>query len=82
MYGHSQARLVGFWEKYGFRPMRRDVKFAFSDHAYIEIVRELARHDAAITMESDPYLIIRPEGSWDSPGILEQSSTRPITSPH
>lgn len=82
VYGHAQARLIGFWEKHGFRPLRRNATLVFSDHAYIEIVRELARHDAPITMESDPYLIIRPEGSWDAPGILEQSSTRPVTSPH
>lgn len=82
VYGHSQARLVGFWEKFGFRPLHSKAKLVFSDHAYVEIVRELARHDAAITMESDPYLIIRPEGSWDTPGVLEQSSTRPVTSPH
>ncbi|HEY2032987.1 MAG TPA: GNAT family N-acetyltransferase, partial [Rhizomicrobium sp.] len=82
VYGHSQARLVGFWEKHGFKPLRRNTNLVFSDHAYVEIVRELARHAAAITLESDPYLIIRPEGAWDTPGILEQSSTRPITSPH
>ena len=82
VYGHAQARLIGFWEKHGFRPLRRNERLVFFDHAYIEIVRELARHAAPITMESDPYLMIRPEGSWDSPGILEQSSARPVTSPH
>jgi predicted GNAT family N-acyltransferase len=82
VYGHSQARLIGFWEKFGFKPLRRNAGLVFSDHAYVEISRELARHAAAITMESDPYLIIRPEGAWDAPGILEQSSTRPVTSPH
>jgi len=82
VYGHSQARLVGFWQKFGFKPMERQSRLVFSDHAYVEICRELARHDDAITMQSDPYLIIRPEGAWDTPGILEQSSTRPVTSPH
>ncbi|HSC61709.1 MAG TPA: GNAT family N-acetyltransferase [Rhizomicrobium sp.] len=82
LYGHSQARLVGFWQKHGFKVLGRKREFVFSDHAYVEIVRTLLRHDDAITMDSDPYLIIRPEGAWDSPGILEQSSTRPITSPH
>jgi hypothetical protein len=48
----------------------------------VEISRELARHDDAITLQSNPYLIIRPEGAWDVPGILEQSSTWPVTSPH
>jgi predicted GNAT family N-acyltransferase len=82
VYGHSQARLVGFWEKLGFRPLGRNRPLAFSDHAYVEIARHLDRHHDAITMDSDPYLIIRPEGAWDAPGILEQSATRPITSPH
>lgn len=82
VYGHSQARLIGFWEKLGFRPLGRNRTLVFSDHAYIEIVRQLTPHHDAITMDSDPYLIIRPEGSWDTPGILEQSSMRPVTSPH
>ena len=80
--GHSQARLVGFWKKFGFQPMARNFPLVISDQAYVEISRELARHDDAITLQSDPYLIIRPEGAWDVPGILEQSSTRPVTSPH
>jgi predicted GNAT family N-acyltransferase len=82
VYGHSQARLVGFWERLGFTPLGRNRQFAFSDHAYVEIVRVLARHPGAITMDSDPYLIIRPEGAWDAPGVLEKSASRPITSPH
>jgi len=35
----------------------------------------------AITLDSDPYVIIRPEGEWDTPGILEASASRPSTSP-
>jgi len=82
IYGHSQARLVGFWAKLGFQPLGRNRHFSFSDHAYVEIVRHLPPHRDAITMESDPYLIIRPEGAWDTPGILERSAQRPVTSPH
>jgi predicted GNAT family N-acyltransferase len=82
IYGHSQARLVGFWAKFGFKPVLRNTKLVFSDHAYVEIAVDLAPHDAPITMASDPYLIIRPEGSWDTAGVLEHSSARPVTSPH
>jgi hypothetical protein len=35
----------------------------------------------AITLESDPYVIIRPEGDWDRPGVLDLSSTRAASSP-
>jgi len=27
-------------------------------------------------MQEDPYRIIRPEGAWDEPGILETSVAR------
>jgi predicted GNAT family N-acyltransferase len=82
VYGHAQERLVGFWAKFGFKPIPRESRLVFSDHHYVEIAADLTPHRAPITMESDPYLIIRPEGDWDIPGVLEQSSTRPVTSPH
>ena len=66
---------------YSEAPMRNS-PLVFSDHDYVEIVAELAPHAAAITLQSDPYLIIRPEGSWDAPGILERSAARPATNPH
>jgi hypothetical protein len=31
---------------------------------------------------SDPYLLVRPEGRWDEPGILDRSAARPATNPH
>jgi len=82
VYGHSQSRLVGFWQKFGFRPVPRNTKLVFSDHEYVEILADLAPHAAPITMASDPYLIIRPEGAWDAPGILERSTERPATNPY
>jgi hypothetical protein len=41
------------------------------------------RDPEAITIGigTDPYKIIRPEGRWDVPGILENSSLRPVTRP-
>jgi hypothetical protein len=30
----------------------------------------------AIGLESGPYVIVRPEGDWDRPGILESSTER------
>jgi hypothetical protein len=40
-----------------------------------------ARRPNAITIGIDPYLILRPEGSWHRPGILEQSRSRPVSRP-
>jgi predicted GNAT family N-acyltransferase len=81
LYGQSQERLVGFYAKFGFRPMKKNRVLAFSDHAYVEIERELTPHEDAISIDSDPYTIIRPEGRWDEAGILERSASRPITNP-
>lgn len=82
LYGQSQERLVGFYAKFGFKPMKKNRPFVFSDHAYVEIERDLAPHEDALSMDSDPYIIIRPEGRWDEAGVLERSSTRTATNPY
>lgn len=82
LYGHAQKRLIKFWTRFGFQPMRRNVKLVFSDHEYVEILAELKPHEDAITLTSDPYVIIRPEGEWDEPGVLDDSAARPPTNPH
>ena len=82
IYGQSQERLVAFYARFGFTPLQKNRELIFSDHRYVEIVREQQRNGDAITIDSDPYLIIRPEGRWDIPGVLERSATRPATNPH
>jgi len=80
-YGHSQARLVNFWRRWGFAPVEGRPTFVFSDFEYIEISAMLEPDPQAIRIGSDPYLVIRPEGRWYKPGILETSSSRAATSP-
>jgi predicted GNAT family N-acyltransferase len=82
MYGHAQARLVHFWERFGFRPMTKNTRLVYSDHEYVEMVGELAPHEDALTVHSDPYVLVRPEGFWDQPGTLDRSSARVATNPH
>jgi predicted GNAT family N-acyltransferase len=82
IYGQSQKRLVKFWSKFGFQPMRKNANLVFSDHEYVEISAELPAHEDPIAITSDPYVIIRPEGKWDEPGVLDQSAARPPTNPH
>jgi hypothetical protein len=48
----------------------------FSDFEYVEIVADIERDPHAITIGDDPYVVIRPEGRWHKPGILEQSASR------
>jgi len=81
LYGHAQNRLVNFWSRFGFKPVEQGRDIVFSDFAYTEMRADLEPHPDPVSIESDPYIIIRPEGEWHKPGVLEVSSTRPVTSP-
>lgn len=76
LYAHAQKRLLNFWEKRGFSQMPSAREFVFSDFDYVEVKLETAKHPQSITLDADPYVIIRPEGLWDQPGVLESSSGR------
>jgi predicted GNAT family N-acyltransferase len=81
IYGHSQKRLVNFWSRFGFRVMEGAKSFVFSDFDYVEIIADIERDPDCVTIGADPYTIIRPEGRWHLPGILEQSASRAVTRP-
>jgi hypothetical protein len=80
-YGHSQTRLVNFWSRFGFRVMEGGQPFVFSDFDYVEMVTDIEPEASAVRLGRDPYVIIRPEGRWHKPGILERSASRPVTNP-
>jgi predicted GNAT family N-acyltransferase len=82
MYAQAQTRLTAFWKHYGFKPVAPHRKFVFSDHEYIEIEADIAPHPDVLTINSDPLVLIRPEGKWDEPGVLDHSALRPPTNPH
>jgi predicted GNAT family N-acyltransferase len=81
IYGHAQDRLIKFWSHFGAKPLGQDRTLVFSDFSYTEMVIELEPHPDPITVDSDPYVIIRPEGEWHRAGALDMSSARPVTSP-
>lgn len=81
IYGQAQDRLVDFWARFGAKPLGHNRKLTFSDFSYTEMVLELDADPNAITIDSDPYVIIRPEGEWDQPGVLDRSATRAATMP-
>jgi hypothetical protein len=81
IYGLAQDRLVNFWAHFGGRPLEGGRKVTFSDFSYTEMVFDIEPGPDAITIGSDPYMIIRPEGDWDRPGVLDFSAEREVTSP-
>jgi len=82
-YGTAQKRFARFWKHFGFDVMPpREQPIVFSDHEYIEIYGRFEPHPNPITITGDPFVIMRPEGRWDEPGVLEKSRDRPPTNPH
>jgi predicted GNAT family N-acyltransferase len=81
IYGHAQNRLLDFWSRFGAKPFEGSQSFVFSDFDYTEVLIEAEPHPNAIKLGTDPFVIIRPEGRWHVPGILERSSSRPATRP-
>ena len=80
--GHVQERLVPFWKRqFGFYPREGRETFVFSDHQYIEMQGDLTPPNDALGLHSDPLVLLRPEGAWDRPGVLDRSAARPATNP-
>lgn len=70
-YGHSRIDLIEFWERFGFQQIEGRPPLAFSDQDYVEIFYESDPHPDPISLSDGPYVLIRPEGQWDYPGILD-----------
>ncbi len=80
--GYGQVRLIQFWEQY-FDAQVREGRPAFvvSDHEYVEMLVTGVPPADALTLDSDPLVLLRPEGAWDDAGILDRSTTRAPTNP-
>jgi predicted GNAT family N-acyltransferase len=76
IYGRAQKDLLGYYENMGWKQLEGSSEFFFSDYAYIEIVFDADPNPKAIKLGVDPYVLMRPEGRWDRPGILDRSAQR------
>lgn len=81
--GYIQARLAPFMRRVGgVRERHGRPRFVFSDHEYVEVERILPPRADALTIDADPLVLLRPEGDWDRPGVLDHSAARPASNPH
>jgi predicted GNAT family N-acyltransferase len=81
IYGHAREGLEPFWAHFGARAIENREPFQFSDYRYTEMTIDLEPSDDAISVETDPMVILRPEGDWDRQGILELSMHRAARRP-
>jgi len=73
--GHAQVRGEAFWRRYfdgRVRPGRP--RFHFSQHRYVEMEFDLPAHPRAVGLASPAMVLLRPEGAWDDPGVLDGAS--------
>jgi predicted GNAT family N-acyltransferase len=75
--GIDLARRKGFRRIYGHAREGLEAFWA----RYTEMTADVEPLPDAITLDSGGYVILRPEGDWDKPGILETSATRPVRDP-
>jgi predicted GNAT family N-acyltransferase len=76
IYGRAQKDLLNYYVGMGWKPLEGSSEFFFSDYAYVEIVIDTDAHPNAIALGVDPYVLMRPEGRWDRPGVLDRSAQR------
>ena len=70
--GHAQVRGEAFWKRYfKGRPRAGRAVFNFSGYAYREMEFDLVATGAPVGLASAPMVLLRPEGDWDRPGVLE-----------
>ncbi|MEE2877472.1 MAG: GNAT family N-acetyltransferase [Pseudomonadota bacterium] len=78
--GQIQARLWPLWSRVLHCELREERPgFSFSGYDYLEIDIPVPVHPSTLTPYTDPYVLIRPEGEWEAPGILER---RPVPLGH
>ncbi|HRK63510.1 MAG TPA: GNAT family N-acetyltransferase [Terricaulis sp.] len=80
--GHVEARLLPLWRKHGLRARLGRPRLRFSDREYVEVIRELEVRADALTLETPAMVLLRPEGAWDTPGILDRSAERSVPMAH
>lgn len=75
--GQVQHQLLNYWtRRHGLAHRAHRGIFVFSERAYAEVEGRYDRHPDALTMDSDPLVLDRPEGEWDTPGPLDRSVRR------
>ncbi|MBO0904514.1 GNAT family N-acetyltransferase [Jiella sonneratiae] len=77
LYGHAREDYLPFWQRFGFKVKHNGAPFDFSGHTFVEMVDEAAPPASAISIDDGPYKLIRPEGQWAYPGVLERSGKSP-----
>lgn len=78
MLAHIEPELQDYWREQGFHPRVGRASFHFSDRAYVEVLAEFEAAADGLTLDSAPMVLVRPEGNWAKPGVLDHSTRRGV----
>lgn len=73
IYGHAVEHLVSFWSRFGTTPMENGV-FDIEGYRCVAMVGDIDLPNDALNIESGHLVLVRKEGYWDQPGVLEAHS--------
>jgi predicted GNAT family N-acyltransferase len=73
LYGHARKDLVPLWNRFGAKVMTTRPTFRFSDIEFCEMLLEIEPSPDAVSLDSDPMVLIRPEGEWGRLGPIDRA---------
>jgi predicted GNAT family N-acyltransferase len=68
---YIQARLEGMWTHVMTCQVIDRTGFGVSGLDYLTLEIPVPDHPEAIRVNSDPFVVLRPEGEWDKAGVLD-----------
>jgi predicted GNAT family N-acyltransferase len=68
---YIQARLEGMWTHVMTCRVIEREGFGVSGLDYLTLDIPVPEHPLAIRFDSDPFIVLRPEGDWDKEGVLD-----------
>jgi predicted GNAT family N-acyltransferase len=74
-YGQAAEDVINLWRHFGFKRRAGDGIQYLTDQTYYEIDLEVDAPEMWLTQTSGAAVLVRPEGQWDRPGVLEAVRT-------
>jgi len=75
--GHAREDLIPFYRRFGCRVSDTGRTVRLAEYNYVEMIWEGEPPENAITLESDPQDLNRPEGAWDEESVAERNVGAP-----
>lgn len=69
--GNAEPEIVPLWKRFGFRPRTDKPTVSFSGNDYVEGEVEVTADPRRLTAMTPMPVLLRPEGAWNRPGVLE-----------